>query len=73
MEEFILILRNEKRPDEDQDQGKNDNNIKNWQNWLAGIIAQDKFINGYKLGINGKSLTADNQIISGPLLKKMKF
>lgn len=66
MKEFILIFRNEHQPDENLSPQEMDESIKKWQNWLGGIAAQDKFVGGNKLNLDGKSLTTSGEVIDGP-------
>ena len=40
--------------------------MKEWQNWIGGIIAQVKFVSSSQLGLEGKLLKADNSIADGP-------
>lgn len=41
-------------------------NIKLWQEWIAGIAAQGKFVGTNQLGREGKTLKPNNVVTSGP-------
>ena len=66
MNEFMMIFRNEKndnpKPSPEQMQAM----IKQWQDWIGGIAAQDKFVATNALGFEGKTVNADATITDGP-------
>lgn len=68
MKEFLMIFRNEKKenaetPSAEQMQAV----MSDWQNWIAGVAAQGKFVGTNRLySGEAKSLTPDGVIIDGP-------
>ena len=67
MEEFIIFMRldlltKEAQPSPEQLQGY----MKMYQEWINGIIAENKFVGGQALSTEGKVLKTNNVITDGP-------
>ena len=65
MKKFMMIFRKEKEstiPSPEQMQ----EGIKQWQHWIGGIVAQERFVATDALGFQGKLINADGMITDGP-------
>jgi hypothetical protein len=67
MDEFLILMRldlitREAQPSPEQMQVY----MKQYQDWVGGIAAQNKFIGGKGLSTEGKVLKSDNVITDGP-------
>ncbi|MEO5997395.1 MAG: YciI family protein [Chitinophagaceae bacterium] len=67
MDEFLLLMRldiltKEAQPSPEQLQGY----MKQYQDWVGGIAAQNKFVGGTGLSTEGKVLKTNNIITDGP-------
>jgi hypothetical protein len=66
MKNFMMLFRTEKsdkpQPSPEQMQAM----VKQWQDWIGGIAAQDKFVATDALGFQGKTVHADGVITDGP-------
>jgi len=69
MKEFLLVFRahsNGTPPSPEQMQAS----MKQWQNWLGSIAAQDKLVNsGNRLASEGKVVKPDNVVTNGPYVE----
>ena len=69
MQEFLLIFRMapaETKPSPEQMQAM----IKNWQNWMGGIAAQDKLVSsGNRLAGEGKVVKPGQLVTNGPFVE----
>jgi len=69
MKEFLLVFRahsNGTQPSPEQMQAS----MKQWQNWLGSIAAQDKLVNsGNRLASEGKVVKPDNVVTNGPYVE----
>jgi len=68
MKEFMMIFRNDKdypKPSPEEMPGL----IKQWQNWIGGIAAQDKFVATNALGFEGKIVHSDKTVTDGPYVE----
>lgn len=69
MEEFLLIFRNDPQyfePSPEQLQTR----AKQWQDWVGGIAAQDKFSEtGKRLNATGRVVKPDNIVTDGPYVE----
>jgi hypothetical protein len=67
MDEFLLLMRldiitKEAQPSPEQMQVY----MKRYQDWVGGIAAQDKFVGGTGLSMEGKVIKSNNVITDGP-------
>jgi hypothetical protein len=67
MDEYLLLMRldlitKETQPSPEQMQVY----MKQYQDWVGGIAAQNKFVGGTGLSMEGKVLKPDNVITDGP-------
>jgi len=65
MNRFMMVFRKDKAspvPSPEQMQ----ESIKQWQDWIGGIAAQDKFVATDALGYQGKLIKADGVVTDGP-------
>jgi len=65
MKEFMMIFRNDKdkpKPSPEQLQGM----VKQWQDWIGGIAAQDKFVATNALGFDGQTVNTNGVVSDGP-------
>ncbi|HTR80650.1 MAG TPA: YciI family protein [Bacteroidota bacterium] len=68
MSEFMLLFRNDVKawshqtsPDQVQAAAKQ------WQDWIGGIVAQNKFVSsGNRLSVDGKVVRPNNVVTDGP-------
>jgi hypothetical protein len=71
MKEFLLIFRadastNRPQPSPDQMQAS----MKNWQNWLGSIAAQNKLVtSGNRLANDGRVVKPGNLVTDGPYVE----
>lgn len=70
MEEFIILMRldlltKEAQPSPEQLQVY----MKQYQDWVGGIAAQNKFVGGTGLSTEGKVLKPNNVITDGPFVE----
>lgn len=66
MKEFMMIFRSEPINPSQLSPEQMQANIKLWQDWIAGIAAQGKFVGTNQLGREGKTLKPNNVVTSGP-------
>lgn len=71
MNEFLLIFRRDlKMPGVQPSPQQVQDMMKDWQNWLGGIAAQNKLVNnGNRLGGEGKVVRANGNITDGPYVE----
>jgi hypothetical protein len=67
MDEYLLLMRldiitKEAQPSPEQLQGY----MKQYHEWVAGIVAQNKFVSGTALSTEGKVLQFDRVPVDGP-------
>jgi hypothetical protein len=66
MDEFMIVMRlnisKDAQPSPEQLQGY----MKMYQDWVAGIVAQNKFVGGKGLSTEGKVIKPGNVITDGP-------
>jgi hypothetical protein len=66
MKNFMMLFRTEKsdkpKPSPEQMQAM----VKQWQDWIGGIAAQDKFVATDALGFQGKTVHSDGVVTDGP-------
>jgi len=69
MKEFALLFRQPSFDYKDAPEKMQDLRNK-WQNWVNGIIAQDKLVsNGVRLNIDGQVLRAGGVVTDGPFVE----
>ncbi len=66
MSQFMMIFRHEPNPNYSPSPEEMEAGLKQWQDWMGGIAAQDKFVSTNQLGFQGKTLQADNVVTDGP-------
>ncbi|PBQ30455.1 transcription initiation protein [Sphingobacteriaceae bacterium] len=66
MKEFMMIFRTVPNATVQLSPEQMQANIKLWQDWIAGIAAQGKFVGSNQLGREGKTLKPNNVVTSGP-------
>jgi hypothetical protein len=67
MKEFLLIYRNDYKAKSQPSPDEMQASMKQWQDWLGGIAAQNKLANqGSPLTSAGKVVKANNVITDGP-------
>ena len=66
MKEFMMIFRMAPVQDFQPTPEQMQESIKQWQDWIGGIAAQDKFVSTNQLSFNGKTLKPDGVITDGP-------
>jgi hypothetical protein len=67
MKEFLMIFRNETLPGANRSAEELQAIMKQWENWMGSIAAQDKLVSsGSRLGAEGKTLKPNNVIVNGP-------
>ncbi|MFB9844387.1 YciI family protein [Mucilaginibacter ginsenosidivorans] len=67
MNEFVLIFRNDFRPELKFSPDEMQAIMQKWQAWMGGIAAQGKMAStGNRLGGEGKTLKPGNVITNGP-------
>ncbi|HOZ87364.1 MAG TPA: YciI family protein [Bacteroidia bacterium] len=70
MNEFVLIFRNAPAPEGKMSPEQMQAVMKQWQDWMGGIAAQNKLANpGNRLGGEGKILKPNNVITDGPYVE----
>jgi len=65
MKEFMMIFRNDKdepKPSPEELQGM----LKQWDDWIGGIAAQEKFVATNALGFEGKTVNDKGVVSDGP-------
>jgi len=65
MKEFMVIFRNDKdepKPSPEELQGM----LKQWDDWIGGIAAQEKFVATNALGFEGKTVSDKGVVSDGP-------
>ncbi len=68
MKEFALVFRRDSSNDPltvDQDKDL----TRQWENWLADLVAKGKFIPGKRLGRDGKVLRGSGMVTDGPFVE----
>lgn len=68
MKEFMMIFRNDKdkpKPSAEQLQGM----VNDWQDWIGGIAAQDKFVGTNALGFEGQTVDLNGVVSDGPYVE----
>lgn len=68
MKEFMMIFRNDKdmpKPSPEQLQKM----VKEWQDWIGGIAAQDKFVATNALGFEGQTVNLNGVVSDGPYVE----
>jgi hypothetical protein len=67
MKEFLMIFRNNALPEGKYSPDEMQAIMKQWENWMGGIAAQNKLANsGSRLGTEGLTIKPGNVIINGP-------
>ncbi|MDB5022962.1 MAG: transcription initiation protein [Mucilaginibacter sp.] len=67
MKEFLMIFRNNALPEAKYSPDEMQAIMKQWENWMGGIAAQNKLANsGSRLGTEGLTIKPGNVIINGP-------
>lgn len=67
MKEFLMIFRNEFKPDFKPTAEQIQASIKQWQDWIGGIAAQGKFVGTNRLSsADAKVMKPNNVITDGP-------
>lgn len=70
MNEFVLIFRNESMPEAKMSPEQMQAVMKQWQDWMGGIAAQNKLASsGNRLGGEGKVLKPNNIVSDGPYVE----
>lgn len=72
MKEFMMLFRNEEKTERDFEQLSPEEmqaEIQQWQDWIGGIAAQDKFVGTNALGTQGKVVKANNVVTDGPYIE----
>ncbi len=70
MNEFVLIFRNESLPEHKLSPEQTQAMLKQWQDWMGSIAAQNKLANpGNRLGGEGKVLRPNKVITDGPYVE----
>ncbi len=70
MNEFVLIFRNDSKSDQKSSPDQMQAIMKQWQDWIGGIAAQNKLANpGNPLGSSGKTLKPNNVVTDGPYVE----
>lgn len=70
MNEFVLIFRNDFNPDQKFSPDQMQAIMKQWQDWIGGIAAQNKLASpGNRLGDSGKTLKPNNVVTDGPYVE----
>ena len=66
MKEFMMIFRhdenNRPKPSPEEMQAV----VKQWQDWIGGIAAQDKFVSTNALGYEGQTVDSKGVVSDGP-------
>lgn len=66
MKEFMMLFRTEKsdkpKPSPEEMQAM----VKQWQDWIGGIAAQDKFVGTNALGHQGQTVSLNGVVSDGP-------
>jgi hypothetical protein len=74
MKEFVMIYRNETMPENKYSPEEMQGILKQWENWMGGIAAQNKLASrGNRLGSEGKSIKPNNVITNGPYSEIKEF
>ncbi len=67
MKEFLMIFRNEFKPDFKPTAEQMQASIKQWQDWIGGIAAQGKFAGTNRLSSDGAKVMRPNNVVTdGP-------
>ena len=67
MNEFVLIFRNDFRPELKFSPDEMQAIMQKWQAWMGGIAADGKLANtGNRLGAEGKTIKPGNLVTNGP-------
>ena len=66
MKEFMMIFRMDPTGGYDPTPEQMHESIQQWQSWIGGIAAQDKFVSTNQLGDNGKTVKPGGIITDGP-------
>lgn len=66
MKEFMMIFRMAPMGDFKPTPEQMQQSIKQWQDWIGGIAAQDKFISTNQLGFTGKTINGSGIVTDGP-------
>jgi hypothetical protein len=66
MKEFMMIFRSASNANAETSPEQLQANIKLWQDWIAGIAAQGKFVGTNRLGLEGKTVKPNKVVTSGP-------
>lgn len=66
MKEFMMIFRTEKNDNPPPSPEQMQAMVKEWQDWIGGIAAQDKFVATNALGSEGRTVKLNGVISDGP-------
>jgi hypothetical protein len=66
MKEFMMIFRNEKKDQPMPSPEQMQQMVKQWNDWIGGIAAQDKFVATNALGMEGQTVSPNEVISVGP-------
>ncbi len=66
MKEFMMIFRSEPKAWASLSPEQMQESTKNWQDWMGGIAAQEKFVSTTRLGYQGHTVHTNNVVTDGP-------
>src|SRR5579872_5701835 len=70
MKEFIMIFRNDYRPEVRTSPEQMQATMKKWMDWMGSIAAQNKLVSqGNRLGNEGKTVKPGNVVTDGPYVE----
>jgi hypothetical protein len=70
MKEFMMIFRNDYRPDLSSSPEQMQEIMKSWMDWMGSMAAQNKLSSpGNRLGAEGKTVKPGNIITDGPYVE----
>ena len=70
MKEFVMIFRNDARPDLTASPDEMQQIMKSWMDWMGNIAAQNKLASsGNRLGNEGKTVRPNDVITDGPYVE----
>ena len=70
MKEYMMIFRNEKNEDGEMPSAEQMQAVmKQWQNWIGGIVAQGKYSGTNRLLPEGKTIKSNKVITDGPYVE----
>jgi len=66
MKDFMMIFRTEKNDDPKPSPEEMSEMVKQWDHWIGGIAAQDKFVATNALGYEGQTVSSNGVVSDGP-------